>query len=275
MMSVELKRTAEILKKAGKNNVADQLSTWAGTISKGVWEHGVVTHKKYGRVFAFEVDGYGSSILMDDANLPSLLALPLLGFIDADDKVYKNTRKMILEKQGNPYFLTGTGFGGIGGPHIGLQHAWPMSVLVQAMTSDDDEEILRCVESVKNVSRNGLIHESIRVDNSRDYTSKFPLPLLFWYQSNNAQGVGSHGRIPYSHKPFSIWRSENLISCLERVQSHIPWTKCANYRYAKLVPVRVTGLLLAASDGVAARDVSCESCYPRTTTLLAASHWVD
>ncbi|KAL1605693.1 hypothetical protein SLS59_003496 [Nothophoma quercina] len=150
MMSVELKRTAHMLLKTGKKHIADNLSTWADTIKKGVWEHGVVNHKKYGRVFAFEVDGYGSSILMDDANLPSLLALPLLGFISADAEVYKNTRRMILEKQGNPYFLTGAGFGGIGGPHIGLQHAWPMSVLVQAMTSEDDEEILRCVESVKN-----------------------------------------------------------------------------------------------------------------------------
>ena len=172
MMSVELKRTSDILAKAGKKHIAEQLAAWADTIKKGVWEHGVVTHKKYGRVFAFEVDGYGSSILMDDANLPSLLALPLLGFISADAEVYKNTRRMILERQGNPYYLNGAGFGGIGGPHIGLQHAWPMSALVQAMTSENDEEILGLLERVKNVSRNGLIHESIHVDYERDYTSK-------------------------------------------------------------------------------------------------------
>lgn len=173
MMSVELQRTAAILNKAGKKNIATQLSAWSEKISKGVWEHGVVQHAKYGRVFAFEVDGYGSSILMDDANLPSLLALPLLGFVSADDEVYKNTRRMILAKQGNPYFLTGKGFTGIGGPHIGLQHAWPMSVLVQAMTSDNDKEIVRLLEAVKNVSRNGLIHESIHVDAASDYTRKF------------------------------------------------------------------------------------------------------
>lgn len=172
MMSVELQRTSDILAKAGKTNIASQLATWADTIKKGVLEHGVVNHKKYGRVFAFEVDGYGSSILMDDANLPSLLALPLLGFIGADAELYKNTRRMILEKQGNPYYLSGAGFGGIGGPHIGLQHAWPMSALVQAMTSEDDKEIAGLLESVKNVSRNGLIHESINVDYDRDYTRK-------------------------------------------------------------------------------------------------------
>ncbi|KAJ8105441.1 hypothetical protein OPT61_g10176 [Boeremia exigua] len=164
---------------------ADQLAAWAERIKAGVWEHGVITHKKYGRVFAFEVDGYGSSILMDDANLPSLLALPLLGFVDADDEVYRNTRRMILERQGNPYFLSGAGFSGIGGPHIGLQHAWPMSVLVQAMTSEDDVEILWLLESVKNVSRNGLIHESIHVDYERDYTR----PWFAWANSVFAQTI--------------------------------------------------------------------------------------
>lgn len=172
MVAVELKRTANMLQKVGKKHIAQQVLTWGETISKGVWEHGVVQHKKYGQVFAFEVDGYGSSIIMDDANLPSLLALPLLGFVDVDDKVYQNTRKMILEKNGNPYFLSGKDFGGIGGPHVGLQNAWPMSVLVQAMTSDDDDEIIKCVNAVKNVSRLGLVHETINVDHGRDYTRK-------------------------------------------------------------------------------------------------------
>lgn len=225
MMSVELKRTADILSKSGKKNVADQLSTWADTIRKGVWKHGVVSHKKYGQVFAFEVDGYGSSILMDDANLPSLLALPLLGFTSADSEVYKNTRKMILEKQGNPYFLNGAGFGGIGGPHIGLQHAWPMSVLVQAMTSDDDEEILRCVESVKNVSRNGLIHESIHVDYERDYTSRSPFICCCVTSSNVEKGAGSRGRIPSLRRLSSISQSGNPTLFLERVRSRIPWSR--------------------------------------------------
>lgn len=107
---------------------------------------------------------------MDDANLPSLLALPLLGFVAADNKIYQNTRKMILSKAGNPYYLTGEEFNGIGGPHIGLTSAWPMSVLVQAMTSNDDKEIMHCLEAVKNVSRNGVIHESVNVNYGRTYT---------------------------------------------------------------------------------------------------------
>lgn len=171
-MAVELKRLSALLAKAGKATLAQDLKERSEIIEKGVWEHGVVTHKKYGEVFAFEVDGFGSSILMDDANLPSLLALPLLGFVSADDPTYVNTRKMILEKNGNPYFLSGKQFKGIGGPHIGLQNAWPMSLLVQAMTSDDDEEIEEILLAVKKVSPLGLIHESINVDRLREFTRK-------------------------------------------------------------------------------------------------------
>jgi len=172
MIAVELKRTAAVLDKAGKKVIAATILEWGEKIAKGVWEHGVVTHKKYGEVFAFEVDGYGSHILMDDANLPSLLALPLLGFCDTNDKIYKNTRKMILEKNGNPYYLTGSDLKGIGGPHVGVRNAWPMSILVQAMTSDDDAEIMECLDQVKSVSHNGLIHESVNVESSRTYTRK-------------------------------------------------------------------------------------------------------
>ena len=172
MMAVELKRTAEILKSTGKGNLGGKLQERADSMEKGIWEHGVVTNKKYGEVFAYEVDGYGSSILMDDANLPSLLALPLLGFVDASNKVYKNTRKMILERAGNPYCLVGKAFSGIGGPHVGLQHAWPMSRLVQAMTSDNDDEITQALNDVRDTSRLGLVHESVNVGRVTDYTRK-------------------------------------------------------------------------------------------------------
>ena len=174
MMVAELNRTAEILKKVGKDAIAEKLRARADSIQKGIWEHGVVNHKNYGKVFAYEVDGYGSSILMDDANIPSLLALPVLGFIDVDDEVYKNTRKMILEREGNPYYLTGRAFSGIGGPHIGLQHPWPMSRLVQAMTSNDEEEIKECLNDVRDTSKLGLIHESVNVNRVSDFTSKSP-----------------------------------------------------------------------------------------------------
>jgi meiotically up-regulated gene 157 (Mug157) protein len=69
-------------------------------------------------VFAYEVDGYGSALLMDDANYPSLVALPLMGFVEKGEETYRNTRRMLLEKGGNPYFLVGREFRGVGGMFI-------------------------------------------------------------------------------------------------------------------------------------------------------------
>ncbi|KAI1502372.1 hypothetical protein F5X99DRAFT_159695 [Biscogniauxia marginata] len=170
MMAVELKRTAEILKAANKDMLAQTVEKWSQTITNGIWEHGIVRHSIFGNVFAYEVDGYGSSILMDDANYPSLLALPLMGFVDANDNTYQNTRRMLLSKHSNPYYLMGREFRGIGGPHVGLINAWPMSLLIQAQTSDDDEEIAECLKLVLHSSKLGLVHESVNVNMINSYT---------------------------------------------------------------------------------------------------------
>ncbi|KAF2459024.1 hypothetical protein BDY21DRAFT_370526 [Lineolata rhizophorae] len=185
MMAVELKRASTLLRTAGKTQLAEDLHERGVRIEAGIWEHGVVHHKVYGSVFAYEVDGYGSSIMMDDANLPSLLALPLLGFVSATDETYLNTRRMILEKAGNPYYLKGSAFQGIGGPHIGLQNAWPMSLLVEAMTSEDDGEITEALRLVKESSLLGLVHESIDVNLIRSYTRSW----FAWANSVFAQTI--------------------------------------------------------------------------------------
>ncbi|KAL2856910.1 hypothetical protein BJX68DRAFT_193366 [Aspergillus pseudodeflectus] len=186
MMAVQLQRTADMLRAAGGHtDLADNLETRATDLRQAIQDYAIVKHPKYGNVYAFEVDGYGSQILMDDANVPSLLALPILGFVDQEDPVYQNTRKMILSKEGNPYYLTGSGFHGIGGPHIGLENAWPMSLLVQAMTSDSDDEITRCINLVRDSSLLGLIHESVDVNNIRSYTR----PWFAWANSVFAQAI--------------------------------------------------------------------------------------
>ncbi|KAF4219665.1 hypothetical protein CNMCM5878_002724 [Aspergillus fumigatiaffinis] len=186
MMSVQLKRTADVIKAAGGSaDLVKKLRQRGEELDHAVREQGVVHHSKYGDVFAFEVDGYGSRILMDDANIPSLLSLPLLGYVDEKDHVYRNTRKMILDKTGNPYYLTGSAFHGVGGPHIGLQNAWPMSLLVQAMTSDSEAEITECINLVRNSSLLGLVHESINVNNIKEYTR----PWFAWANSVFAQTI--------------------------------------------------------------------------------------
>ncbi|KAI9037844.1 uncharacterized protein KD926_011547 [Aspergillus affinis] len=185
-MAVQLKKTAKVLRAAGgKDELAKELEERGDKLDKAIKEHGIVNHAKYGDVYAFEVDGYGSRILMDDANIPSLLSLPYLGYVSKDDKVYQNTRKMLLEKDGNPYYLTGSDFHGIGGPHIGLQNAWPMSLLIQAMTSDSDVEITKSINLVRNSSLLGLVHESINVNNIKDYSR----PWFAWANSVFAQTI--------------------------------------------------------------------------------------
>ncbi|ELQ41738.1 DUF1237 domain-containing protein [Pyricularia oryzae Y34] len=172
MMAVELGRAAKALKAAdmADDTLTATVERWSKTITEAVWEHGVVKHKTHGDVFAYEVDGYGSAILMDDANYPSLLALPVMGFVSKEDKIYQNTRKMLLSKQSNPYYLEGRDFRGIGGPHIGLQNAWPMSLLMQAQTTDDDEEIQGCLQLVLKSALLGLVHESVDVNQITSYT---------------------------------------------------------------------------------------------------------
>lgn len=175
MMAVELGRTAELLEEAAQaattteadtnflTQVASDLRRRSEVIKEGIYTYAVIKHPEFGEVFAYEVDGYGSHLLIDDANVPSLLSLPLIGFVDVKDRIYQNTRRMILTQRGNPYYISGNKFHGIGGPHIGLRNAWPMSVLVQAMTSQDEDEILDCLGRVKNISVFGLINESVDV----------------------------------------------------------------------------------------------------------------
>ncbi|KAJ5098091.1 Six-hairpin glycosidase [Penicillium argentinense] len=180
MMAVQLQKIAKVVKKAGgHDDLAVKLEQRGKKLAAAVREHGIVNHAKYGDVYAFEVDGYGSRILMDDANIPSLLSLPYLGFLDKSDEVYQNTRKMITDKAGNPYYLEGPEFHGIGGPHIGLENAWPMSLLMQAQTSDNDTEIMKSINLVRDSSLLGLVHESIDVTNITAYTR----PWFSWANS--------------------------------------------------------------------------------------------
>ena len=141
--------------------LAEKAESMSAAIAAGIKNHALFHHPSFGQVYAYEVDGYGGRVFMDDANLPSLLSLPLLGFLDKTDPIYLSTRAMVLSREGNPYYLVGKQFRGIGGPHIGIMHAWPMSVLVQIMTTDDDEEILQLLDMVKRSTAGlGLMHES-------------------------------------------------------------------------------------------------------------------
>ena len=144
----------------------------ADDIESGIYAHGVITHRVTGkRVFAYEVDGFGNSIFMDDANVPSLLALPYLGFVDRDDEIYLNTREAILSRSTNPFFFSGSAGEGVGGPHVGYGYIWPMGVIVRGMTSLDGGEVKKCLDMlVEATAGTGFMHESFWKDDAKVFT---------------------------------------------------------------------------------------------------------
>jgi len=166
-----LRKAAEILQTVNNEpKLANECTSLADEVEKALYEHAVVEHPKYGKIFAFEVDGYGNRFLMDDANVPSLLALPYIADVDVNDPIYQNTRKFVWSED-NPYFFKGKVAEGIGGPHIGYDMVWPMSILMKAFTSQDDAEIAECVKMlVSNDGGKGFMHESFNKDDSADYT---------------------------------------------------------------------------------------------------------
>ena len=166
-----LRQVAEILRAVRNNtDLAGRCEALAGEVEEAVKKYAIVEHPEFGKVYAFEVDGYGSRVFMDDANVPSLLALPFLGCVDVNDPIYQNTRRLVLSPS-NPYFFKGKAGEGIGGPHIGFNYIWPMSLIMRATTSNDEKEIRYCIETLRDTDGGtGFMHESFHKDNPSDYT---------------------------------------------------------------------------------------------------------
>jgi meiotically up-regulated gene 157 (Mug157) protein len=123
-----------------------------------------------GRIWAYEVDGYGNVLKMDDANAPGLLSLAYLGCCRVDDPLYRRTRSFALSPA-NPYFFRGKAAEGIGGPHEGLNSIWPMSILMRALTSVEEGEIRQCLRWLRDTTAGtGFMHESFQSDNAKEFT---------------------------------------------------------------------------------------------------------
>ncbi|GGG53001.1 glycoside hydrolase family 125 protein [Paenibacillus radicis (ex Gao et al. 2016)] len=148
-------------------------------IDFGIQNYGTVLHPKYGRIYAYETDGFGNYNLMDDANVPSLLSIPYLGYTDANDPIYRNTRQFLLSTD-NPYYYIGEYARGIGSPHTPKGFIWHISLAMQALTSEDDAEMKELLETFKRTDADtGYMHEGFHPDDPARYTR----PWFAWANS--------------------------------------------------------------------------------------------
>src|SRR6201991_1844202 len=157
-------------------------------VNNALLEHAIVNHPTYGEVFAYEADGFGNHTFMDDANVPSLLALPYLqsphysgdlSVMHPEKRgytVYQNTRRMLLSEN-NPFYFKGKAGEGIGGPHAGLNMIWPLSIIIRGLTSHDSQEVAFCLKLLQNShAGKGFMHESFH----KDDVNKFSRPWFAW-----------------------------------------------------------------------------------------------
>ena len=171
MAVTSLRKAAEILTAVnGERELAAECTALAGEVEEALQKYAVVEHPEFGKIYAFEVDGFGGCFLMDDANVPSLLAMPYLGDVERTDPIYENTRRFVWSEE-NPYFWRGSAGEGIGGPHIGVEMIWPMSIMMRAFTSEDDAEIRDCIVALMTTDAGtGFMHESFSRHDAADFT---------------------------------------------------------------------------------------------------------
>lgn len=154
----------------GDEELAGRCHELAEEILDGILAYGIVEHPKYGKIYAYETDGFGNYNMMDDANSPSLLAMPYLGFCDREDELYQNTRRFLLSAD-NPYYYEGSLARGMGSPHTPQGYVWPIGIVMQALTSGSREEILDCLGMLaKTHAGTNYMHESFHPSMPEQYT---------------------------------------------------------------------------------------------------------
>lgn len=169
-----LRQAAEMVNAIHQDSrLANECTTLAAEVSKALQQYAIASHPVFGKVYAYEVNGFGSYNLMDDANCPSLLSLPYLSGPAVTDPVYQNTRKLVLSSY-NPFFFKGKAGEGIGGPHCGMDMIWPMSITMRALTSTSNTEINQCIRMLVGThGGTGFIHESFHKEDATKFTRKW------------------------------------------------------------------------------------------------------
>jgi len=160
-------------------DLAEQAALLRKEIVFGIQTYGLVEHPRYGRIYAYETDGYGNYNLMDDANVPSLLSIPYLGYCPISDQIYQNTRRFVLSHD-NPYYFTGKFASGVGSPHTPPGYIWPIALIMRGLTSEDpaeQDEILRML--VATTADTDYMHEGFLPDDPCQFTR----PWFAWANS--------------------------------------------------------------------------------------------
>jgi meiotically up-regulated gene 157 (Mug157) protein len=172
--AVSLKQISEIADKVCHDAVlAQKCDALAKEVTEAINRYAIAEHPKYGKIYAYEIDGFGNALFSDDANVPSLLALPYMDCVAASDPIYRNTRAFVWSAD-NPYFFSGTAAEGIGGPHVGLDMVWHMSIIMKALTSADAAEIQKCIKVLRDTDAGtGFMHEAFHKDNPDNFTRKW------------------------------------------------------------------------------------------------------
>jgi uncharacterized protein len=174
---VSLRQAAEMLEQIHQDTaLAKECRALADEVETALQQYAIVHHATLGRVYAYEVDAYGNYYCIDDGNIPSLLSLPYLGAVKVSDKIYQHTRHLVLS-DANPYYCQGTAASGPGGPHVGMGMIWPLGLIVQGLTSTDDQESKQCLTTLQNTTAGtGFMHEAFNMDDP----NKFTRPWFAW-----------------------------------------------------------------------------------------------
>ena len=143
MFAHYLNTTSAILTAMGDatTSLANETTALSASLTSSIADHGIISDPVHGDIYAYEIDGYGATNIMDDANIPSILSAPLIRYLAQNDPVYQSTRALLLSDR-NPYFMRGSVINAIGGPHDGPGYAWPMASIVRAFTSEDAGEVI-------------------------------------------------------------------------------------------------------------------------------------
>jgi len=169
--AVSLERLADLLDAApGEQHLSVDARTLAAEIRAGIGTHGLAHHETAGPIYAYEADGIGNQLLIDDANVPSLLSLPYLGFCRTEDPIYRSTRAWALGPE-NPYWSEGGVVKGVGSTHTRRGWVWPLAIAMEGLTASDDAERERALERLEATVRPGLLfHESVSPVDPTNYT---------------------------------------------------------------------------------------------------------